>query len=106
MTQADQPAVDPIKDPERVEPKLLEDLGSLKGASVLEVGSGDGRLTWRYAATAQHVVAIDPEWERVASAAAARPGSLKPRVSMIQAVSEALPFARSSFDVVLLAWSL
>ena len=37
--------------------RTLVDLG---GAEVLEIGCGDGRLTWRYAERAAYVTAIEP----------------------------------------------
>jgi cyclopropane fatty-acyl-phospholipid synthase-like methyltransferase len=36
-------------DPEGNETDTLFDLVDLGGAHVLEIGAGDGRLTWRYA---------------------------------------------------------
>jgi hypothetical protein len=34
------------------------------GASVLEIGSGDGRLTWRYADRVAHVVGLEPDGDK------------------------------------------
>ena len=47
-------------DPEGNETKALFALVDLEGAEVLEIGCGDGRLTWRYAERAAHVTAIEP----------------------------------------------
>ena len=65
-------------DPENNEIRALFDLADLSGQYVLEIGSGDGRLTWRYAGRAAHVTAIDPFAEGITRArrcSAARPGS-------------------------------
>ena len=47
-------------DPENGEPRALFNLVDLSSRRVLEIGCGDGRLTWRYADRAAHVTAIDP----------------------------------------------
>ena len=44
-------------DPENNEPRALFDLADFNGRSVLEIGCGDGRLTWRYADNVAHVTA-------------------------------------------------
>jgi ubiquinone/menaquinone biosynthesis C-methylase UbiE len=48
-----------VIDPE-AEMAALRELGGLEGARVLEVGCGDGRLTFRYTPAARSVLAIDP----------------------------------------------
>ena len=47
-------------DPEGNETKELFDLVDLEGVHVLEIGAGDGRLTWRYAERTAHVTAVEP----------------------------------------------
>ena len=89
---------------------LLEMLGDLSGLSVLEIGSGDGRLTWRYAEFAGRVVGIDPKAEAVAQAEGNRPAHLRQQVSFLAAsledyAAQALPRGER-FDRVLLSWSL
>ncbi len=97
---------EPVRDPEGIETSHLFELAEVRQARVLEIGSGDGRLTWRYAAAAAGVAAIDVDRERLAQARHSRPAELAPVVSILQAASEALPFRDQSFDTVLLAWSL
>jgi 2-polyprenyl-3-methyl-5-hydroxy-6-metoxy-1,4-benzoquinol methylase len=46
-------------DPENNETRALFDLADFAGQRVLEIGCGDGRLTWRYAGRAAPVTAID-----------------------------------------------
>ena len=100
----------PIRlDPDKYEiDALLEYTGSLAGKRVLEVGAGDGRLTWRYAAQAAHVTAIDPDAESIASALESIPAALQDRVDFHPVgVAEFEPPAGSpGFDMVLLPWSL
>lgn len=93
-----------VRDPEETETRYLHDFADFTNARVLEVGCGDGRLTWRYAAGAREVVAIDPNAERVAAAVQNRPASMP--VRFLQSKAEALPFPGETFDTVILAWSL
>ena len=83
--------------------RLFDDFA---GKSVLEIGCGDGRLTWQYADRAAHVTAIDPDKEKFAKALATQPPELK-HVEFLNMGLE--PFAiqsREKFDIAILAWSL
>src|SRR5215211_1251286 len=55
-------------DPEANETNALFDLVQLDGAEVLEIGCGDGRLTWRYADRAARVTALEPFGDSIARA--------------------------------------
>jgi len=94
------------RDPEKTEVHYLHDFADLNNAHILEVGSGDSRLTWRYAGSGCRVVAIDPNPNILASALDARPQALRDTVSLIRSHAETLPFASGAFDGVILAWSL
>ena len=104
----------PIRlDPEGTETAVLLDfVGNLAGKHVLEVGCGDGRLTWRYADQAAHVIALDPNPDDIALAIKSLPPRLRDRVEFqvgtIQAFAapEALPAHVTRFDIVILSWSL
>ena len=93
-------------DPERIElNKLLAYTGPLAGTSVLEVGCGDGRLTFRYASRAGRVVAIDPDPDKIARAHFELPSDLAARVTFHAA--DVLDFAGSeAFDLAIFSWSL
>jgi 2-polyprenyl-3-methyl-5-hydroxy-6-metoxy-1,4-benzoquinol methylase len=95
-----------IKDPEGAEVRALTRLADLAGLRVLEVGSGDGRLTWRYAHLADAVVGIEPEADAVATARAATPTELTDRVTFRVLDAEQLDEPAGSFDVAFLSWSL
>jgi ubiquinone/menaquinone biosynthesis C-methylase UbiE len=97
---------EPSRDPEGVEPRFLQDVAGLKGARVLEVGCGQGRLTWRYGREAARVLGVDPQLELLAAAHQSRPGDWTAGVAFVQAQAEHLPFPPLRFDVALLAWSL
>jgi 2-polyprenyl-3-methyl-5-hydroxy-6-metoxy-1,4-benzoquinol methylase len=49
------------KDPEGTETKTLHRVVNFNGKRVLEIGCGDGRLTWQYAKSARLVAGIDLE---------------------------------------------
>jgi 2-polyprenyl-3-methyl-5-hydroxy-6-metoxy-1,4-benzoquinol methylase len=95
-------------DPEGNETDALFDLVDLDAREVLEIGCGDGRLTWRYADRAAYVTAIDPFAEAIERAKERLPRTLNERVEFHAVAFE--DFARahqsSSFDVAILAWSL
>jgi len=97
----------PIRlDPEANEPAAFVDFaGSLTGKRVLEIGCGDGRLTWLYAENAAYVVGIDPDAEDIARAIANCPPHLRERVEFrVTAIQEFEPSEK--FDLALLSWSL
>jgi len=93
-------------DPEGYEAAVLADVSELTGARVLEIGVGDGRLTWSYAARARSVVGADTDAESVGYLMQDRPPGLWQRIAGVVADSRALPFAAERFDVAVLAWSL
>ncbi len=47
--------------PEHAETRVIHDLIDFSGTDVLEVGCGDGRVTWRYAERTRSVLALDPD---------------------------------------------
>jgi SAM-dependent methyltransferase len=75
--------------------------GSLRGCSVLDVGCGDGtQASISFDAGAVHVTACDPD-PRMIARARARSSDRNAGVGLLVARSQALPFADSSFDVVM-----
>lgn len=93
-------------DPEQAEVKALHDIANIIGANVLEIGCGDGRLTWRYAAHSMRVFGIDPNLERLATAHFERPTALQTHLDFAQCMAETLPLRNEVFDLAILAWSL
>ena len=97
----------PIRcDPEDTETAALLAFANFKGKRVLEVGCGDGRLTWRYAAGAAHVTAIDPKADEIATAIEDCPYSLRNHVEFRAKRLEDYHPPRELFDLALLSWSL
>lgn len=96
------------RDPEGAEPRVLGELADFTGKDVLEIGSGEGRLTWRYAERTRSVYGIDADKASVAAAhvALAEHPHLRSRVTFeVMDVAATAPPA-GAFDVALLAWSL
>lgn len=96
-------------DPEGEELRtVLDYLGAPSIARVLEIGAGDGRLTFRYAGKVGHVTAIDPDEGDIARAVDKFPDELRGRIDF-QAVGlerYVPPPGLPRFDTVLLSWSL
>ena len=92
--------------PDGTEVRLIERFTTLRGRRILEVGCGDGRLTFQYARTAGHVLAIDPDRPSIDEAVfqqhASGPSNIDFRVGSI----ERLPAPGAPFDVALFSWSL
>ena len=93
-------------DPDGAESTAILQAAQFNQARVLEVGSGDGRLAFRYAMVSASVVGIEPDATQLTLARRACPASLRRRVSFVQATALALPFRSATFDIAVLAWSL
>jgi 2-polyprenyl-3-methyl-5-hydroxy-6-metoxy-1,4-benzoquinol methylase len=95
-------------DPENNEPRALFALADFNGRRVLEIGCGDGRLTWHYADRGAHVTAIDPFEESITRAKENTPDDLKSRVEFHHIEFDVFAAAcePSTFDIVILSWSL
>ena len=94
-------------DPEGNETAALLDLVDLDGREVLEIGCGDGRLTWRYADRVARVTAIEPFAGSIARAKE-RLGGMDLPVDFRHVSFEDFAAASDAdvFDVALLSWSL
>lgn len=77
-----------------------------KGKDVLDIGTGNGRLTWVIAPLARSVVAVDPDADAIRDArreARAR-GIRNARFQV--APAQVLGVGRERFDTALFSWSL
>ena len=97
----------PIRqDPENCELDALHDyVGSFAGKRVLEIGCGNGRLTFQYAAEAALVHAIDPSETKIAEAREKTPDYLQERLEFFDVGIETF-MVPEKYDTVLLSWSL
>lgn len=95
-------------DPVGNETEALFALVDLDETEVLEIGCGDGRLTWRYADRAAHVTAIDPFEDGIARGKRRLPDRLGATVDLRCVAFEefAAETRPAVFDVAILSWSL
>lgn len=95
-------------DPEGNETDALFDLIELDGREVLEIGCGDGRLTWRYADRTAHVTAIDPFADGITRAERQLPKRLRRPIHFRNVAFEdfSVGVQPETFDVAILSWSL
>lgn len=95
-------------DPEGTETGAIHGLVEFAGRRVLEVGCGDGRLTWRYADQAASVLALDTSDLKIQQAIGSLPERLRSKVEFIVAdiTDVELELAEEAFDVAILSHSL
>jgi ubiquinone/menaquinone biosynthesis C-methylase UbiE len=74
--------------------------------NVLEVGCGDGRLTFSYADLASRVVALDPEEKSIKKAKSSMPRGLADKPEFRVGRGQKLPFPDEGFAIIFLTWSL
>jgi ubiquinone/menaquinone biosynthesis C-methylase UbiE len=94
------------RDPEGNESKYLHQFADFRNKRVVEVGCGEGRMTWQYAKTTHTTIGIDPDPDALRIANVDRPSDLEKTVRFACAASEYLPFSKETFDIAVLAWSL
>ncbi len=94
------------KDPENKEGKLLNQYADLQNARILEIGCGEGRLTWKYADASALTIGFDPDHNALRVARADAPYTLHEKVRFVQAGARYIPFSKETFDIAILAWSL
>ena len=91
-----------VVDPDGVELETIRGLVDLRGKRVVDVGCGQGRLSFASAALGAEVFGFDPDEEVIEAARAkARPGV---RFEVADAAEIDLP--RRKFDLALFSWSL
>jgi 2-polyprenyl-3-methyl-5-hydroxy-6-metoxy-1,4-benzoquinol methylase len=93
-------------DPEGIETGVIHELVDFSGADVLEVGCGDGRLTWRYAEKTTSVLGLDPDEEEIRKAIEATPPFLRSKVRFLVSDVTDHELPSDAYDVVILAHSL
>jgi ubiquinone/menaquinone biosynthesis C-methylase UbiE len=93
-------------DPEETEIGVIHELVDFSGAHVLEVGCGDGRLTWRYAQETASVLAMDVNGEKIERAAKGTPPALRSKVEFVLADVSTVELPAEAYDVAILSHSL
>ena len=93
-------------DPARVMPHAILQAAALGDARILEVGAGDGRLTFQYSSEVRSVIGIDTKELDIRSAVVAPRMEIRGQVRFLCASATALPFSAEQLEIVLLASSL
>lgn len=96
----------PVLDPEGAHLGSLRWLADFDGASVLEVGCGDGRLTAGLAQEAASVFAFDPDAEAVSRATVQLAVELEERVTFRVGSARQIEIPRTQYEIVVFSWSL
>jgi ubiquinone/menaquinone biosynthesis C-methylase UbiE len=96
----------PVLDPEGVHLGSLRRLTDFAGASVIEVGCGDGRLTAGLVDEAASVFAFDPEGDDVAAAKARLAAEHAAKVTFRVGSAREIEIPRTQYDIVVFSWSL
>lgn len=77
----------------------------VRGREILEIGCGDGRLSFRLAGAAKKVIALDPDPEKIELAKNRTPLTLASKLKFEVGRGETLGFADHSVDTVLYSLS-
>ena|SRR5438034_10185683 len=96
----------PVVDPDGVELATIRELVDLRGLEVVDVGCGEGRLTFACAGEGARVYGFDPDEDAIASAREALPRDLRNRVQFEVADGAEFELPRRKFDLALFSWSL
>ena len=94
------------KDTAHNETKYIHQLADFKDKRVLEIGCGEGRLTWQYARAPHSTLGLDSDHQALRVARADSPHDLRSNIRFVCASAEHIPFAKETFDLAVLAWSL
>jgi ubiquinone/menaquinone biosynthesis C-methylase UbiE len=95
-----------VLDPEGAHARAIRSLADLSGLSVLEIGCGDGRLTFELAGEARSWLGVDPKPTSIDAARDRLPPELVGTVRFAVAGGAEVEADPSEFDLVLFSWSL
>jgi ubiquinone/menaquinone biosynthesis C-methylase UbiE len=95
-----------VVDPDRVEIATIRELVDPRGRRVLDVGCGEGRISFELAGVGARVVAFDPDEESIATARAETPRELRRRIRFEVADAAQIELPKGEFDLAVFSWSL
>lgn len=95
-----------VVDPDGVEAATIRDLVDLRGTRVVDLGCGEGRLSFVCAGQGATVHALDADEEAIALARSRTPDALRRRVRFDVADAAQVELPRGEFDLALFSWSL
>jgi ubiquinone/menaquinone biosynthesis C-methylase UbiE len=96
---------EPIRDPENTERSFLQRHTSQPRGNVLDIGCGDGRLTWLFAGGAGFVVGTDIDMDDLRNAKSKPSEAVSAKVCFAAAEGEAIPFVNELFNLAIFSWS-
>jgi ubiquinone/menaquinone biosynthesis C-methylase UbiE len=95
-----------VVDPDGIEISAIRDLVDPTGRRIVEIGCGDGRITFQYATDAAQVTAFDTDEEAIRAANATLSQELRDRVTFECANAAEIELPAGEFDLALFSWSL
>lgn len=96
----------PIIDPDGVEIVTINELVDLRDRRMVEIGCGDGRLTFECGREAESVLAFDSDEDAIRKARAETPRALRRRIRFEVLDAAELELPKGEFDLALFSWSL
>ncbi len=95
-----------VIDHKGLETQAIHSLVDFRGRRVIEIGSGDGRMTFFFAEQAAHVVAVEPLPHLVRRAIDRAPDHLSSKVRFVAADATTWRYPTSAFDIAVFSHSL
>jgi 2-polyprenyl-3-methyl-5-hydroxy-6-metoxy-1,4-benzoquinol methylase len=95
-----------VVDPDGVELPTIRGLVELRDRRVLDVGCGEGRLSFACAGEGASVFGFDPDEDAIAGARTETPEALRRRVRFEVAHAREIELPKGEFDLVMFSWSL
>jgi 2-polyprenyl-3-methyl-5-hydroxy-6-metoxy-1,4-benzoquinol methylase len=95
-----------VVDPDGVELETICGLVELDGKRVVDVGCGDGRLSFACATAGAEVFGFDPDEEAIELARAETPETVRKSIRFEVADGADIDLPRRKFDLALFSWSL
>src|SRR6185436_3718164 len=96
----------PLVEPSALELKTIRSLANFSGQRVIEIGAGDGRLSWPFAPEAALWIALDLDTDEISLAASAQREKASVNVRLLIGDGRTLSFPAQAFDLALFTWSL